>query len=129
MRVMMKYKGTNNLPPNPCETFDFGQVEDYCVQLLQPVSTDQPNTHEHRLRIYPQPAVDGVTLEIPAENPGACWVSVLDATGRRVFGEDMQMSSNGAVRLNTGEWPQGVYFVQVECAGAQYQGKLILGSD
>lgn len=129
MRVMMKYKGTNNLPPNPCETFDFGQVEDYCVQLLQPVSTHQPNTQEHRLRIYPQPAADGVTLEIPAENPGACFVSVLDATGRRVFGEEMQVSSNGAIRLNTGAWPQGAYFVQVGCAGTQYRGKLILGRD
>lgn len=34
MRVSMKYTG-NNIAPTPCEEFQYGQVEDYCVTISE----------------------------------------------------------------------------------------------
>ncbi len=43
LRISMKFAGFSGTPPAlPCDTFSFGEVEDYCVTLLPHVSPCQP---------------------------------------------------------------------------------------
>lgn len=123
MRVMMKYKGANNPPPTPCETFEFGQVEDYCVELGFPVSTDFLGKKDAALRIYPQPAGEEVWLELPGETGGEWNVTVWDMTGRQVFLEEKTLLG-GKMLLTTKEWPAGVYLIKIENNNRVFTGKL-----
>lgn len=124
MRVMMKYKGVN-LPPQPCETYDFGQVEDYCVELAQVVnSTDMPSQSGGTLHVFPQPASDEVWLELPAEAEGLWSVTAWDVAGRQIFSNE-KLVQEGKIRLSAKSWATGSYIVQTRQNGKVFWGKII----
>ncbi len=125
MRVMMKYKGGNNLPPTPCESFDFGQVEDYCVDLASFVPTTEENRGETTLNISPQPAGDFVELKLPGETTGSCRITVWDMTGRRILSAEEEPGQGAVFRLNTSAWPAGAFSVHVTCSDSMYTGLII----
>ncbi|MBK7939388.1 MAG: S8 family serine peptidase [Lewinellaceae bacterium] len=125
MRIMMKYKGSNNLPPLPCETFEFGQVEDYCVELAGLISTGEANQKERTLRIYPQPAAAWVDVKLPEHTTGSAAVRVWDVTGRDLFSGTMILPANGTIRLNTADWPTGVYVVHVQQPEVLFRGVIL----
>jgi hypothetical protein len=125
MRVMMKYKGSNYPPPQPCETFDFGQVEDYCVELAFPVnSVDFPSHNEGQMRIFPQPTSDKVWLELPDETRGVWEIRVWNASGRQVFVSEKSAES-GRFFLSIKNWPTGSYIVQARQSGRVFWGKVL----
>lgn len=80
MRVIMRY---TNAPQEPCTPdFDYGEVEDYCVNLV--VNTGQglqESSMVTGLLIFPQPAADLITIRSSAPRPGSL-VQVMDAMGR-----------------------------------------------
>ena len=122
MRVMMKYKGGNNLPPSPCESFDFGQVEDYCVNLAGFVPATEEYLGEATLNISPQPAGDFVELKLPGEAAGSCRITVWDMTGRRILSTEEEPEQGAIFRLNTSTWPAGAFSVQIICSNSIYTG-------
>ncbi|MBK8195850.1 MAG: S8 family serine peptidase [Lewinellaceae bacterium] len=126
MRVMMKYKSGNSLPPQACEDFGFGQVEDYCVQLSFPVSADeQPGQSRNALHFYPQPATGWARFDIPGSRSAGDWlVSVCDATGKVLF-TGIIPSENGVGEIRTADWPSGVYLIRAEQNGRSYSGRLL----
>lgn len=127
MRVMMKYKSVNDpSPPMPCEMFEFGQVEDYCVRLsTEPLSTGWIDAKKAQLLIYPQPAREEVWLELPKGSAEGEWkVSAWDMAGRQVF-SGMGKSSEHKIIVATNEWPAGVYLVKTENADNVFTGKLL----
>ena len=126
MRVMMKYKDSGNLPPAPCESFEFGQVEDYCVELSFDVNvpTDNVGQRDGLMRIYPQPARETVWLELPVEAGGVWNISVFDMAGRRLTSL-VATSNNGLILLSTVDWPAGIYVVQSEQGEWVLRGKVM----
>src|SRR4029077_12347404 len=62
MRVSMKYNGI----PTACETFSYGQVEDYTVNIVSgaKLTSTETNTIEPTFSVYPNP-VSGDVLNIP----------------------------------------------------------------
>ena len=125
---MLKYTTPNDPPPSPCTNFAFGQVEDYCVELLQDsVITGVPLEDGARaLRAFPQPAVDWVMIEFPEASPdGVCGIRVTDMTGRTIYSDAASTLRNHQIYLNTGQWPSGVFAVQLQCDGRVLRGKLM----
>ena len=59
MRVSMKYNGT----PTSCETFSYGQVEDYTVNITATGRIDETSTARISFNLYPNP-VKGDVLNI-----------------------------------------------------------------
>lgn len=125
MRVMMKYKGTSNLPPTACETFEFGQVEDYCAELQSgAVSTDWVDSDHTSMRVYPQPAKDDVWIGMTGEATGLWNITVWDMTGRR-FITDAKILYNGPIQMNTNDWIAGIYLIQMEQGGRIFNGRIV----
>jgi serine protease len=130
MRVMMKYTTPNDNPPLPCINFDYGQVEDYCAELiLDSVSTSIPeNNPISRIHAYPQPALDWVILEFPeAEFLNAFDLVVLDINGRKIIDQHSTGLQHGKLYLQTSLWPSGVYAFQIRCGSRWFSGKLMKG--
>lgn len=59
MRVQMKYNGV----PTSCESFSYGQVEDYTVNITATAKVDEGNTKALSFGLYPNP-VTGDVLNI-----------------------------------------------------------------
>jgi serine protease len=129
MRVMMKYKATVIDLPEPCETFPYGQVEDYCIILRRlTTSVDDQITAGSRLRVSPQPARSGSFLyvEMPPAPPSvSAQIRVMDTWGRVVTTQPVP-SGTTTYTLDTANWPAGLYQVEViNGSSAMYAKALI----
>ncbi|MCC7245694.1 MAG: S8 family serine peptidase [Saprospiraceae bacterium] len=122
MRVLMKYKSSINQPPTACENIDYGQVEDYCVSVVQ----NAVSTHEHHLstlEIYPQPASEYWAVRLPA---GKWQLSIFNATGTPVFQETIVTDDNTPFQVNTTDLTNGFYWLKAENGGKTLTGKGII---
>lgn len=126
MRVMMKFGENNQPPPNPCGTFDFGQVEDYCVNLetsLTPARIDIDTAGQ--IRIFPQPARDWAWVELPGESEEPIDLQVFNLAGNLKFSGAPVYERGRAIYLNIADWPAGIYLVLGKNDGTLFYGKLI----
>lgn len=123
-RVMMKYKGVQNLPPVACETFDYGQVEDYCALLTVGGLKANDSRAPEQIHIFPQPAQDEVALEISDLEDEKFDLKIWGQFGNLVF-EARKCLDNGHCKLSTTRWPPGIYVVQLESNGRLFQGKIV----
>ncbi len=73
------------------------------------------------LDIYPNPAIDFITIEFPNPSDVIC-MTVTDITGRVLAKNNIQQQR---IVLPLNQWQKGVYFVQVSDARNTYCGKFI----
>jgi serine protease len=127
MRVMMKFSNSSAALPKPCESFGFGQVEDYCVQLLPlgPSSTDDFFEKNGTLGVFPQPAAQQVALVFPSGFfPEKTDLRAWDATGRAMPLEVGEAAAE-RLQLDVSRWPPGVYPLRATASGRVFWGKIV----
>jgi len=116
MRVTMKYNGA----ASPCESFDYGEVEDYTVNITENTSnyylTDEDNATKLKnadaktgIKVYPNPAEENITLEIKAGKRNTT-VSIYSTNGSLVKTVPMNSSKQP---INISELPSGTYILKV----------------
>lgn len=102
MRVSMKY----NAIPTACETFSYGQVEDYTVNITSTARTEETSNNVIAFNLYPNP-VNGDVLNI----------SNLDkASDYTIFNMMGQQVGNGKIEndaIYVGSLTAGTYLIQV----------------
>ena len=107
LRISMKWNGT----PSPCETFGYGEVEDYTVNIgssniKQFISSqDQPVRLGHEPAIYtlnitPNPAKNRIELNIKDDR--VISVNIMDINGRMVMSFDSAKRSIDVSGLRSG---------------------------
>jgi serine protease len=125
MRVMMKYRGPQGTAPTPCETFEFGQVVDYCVHLGPLVPTASLKRESQALLVYPQPAQQQIFVRLPSEAVGIAEYAFFDATGRELL---RQVASTGPddLALDVSGFPEGMFLLIVRHQERLYYQKIFL---
>lgn len=112
MRIGMAYVGTlgNGTPPTACGSYNYGEVEDYCVVLDPTVNLSEAKKSD--LNVFPNPADQYLQLELgfPIQN-----VEILNALGQSVY--------NGPYfgKLDVVSLPTGWYCVQVKSDSVIFQ--------
>ena len=129
MRVTMKY----NAAPTACETFSYGEVEDYTItvvagQSLAPTSVaDQKMPNNVSVNLFPNPATSVTTVAIIAMNPESFEIKVVDAQGRVVINEtNLFVDSYFERQMDLSRLNKGIYFVQVIGTDIKETRKLII---
>jgi len=112
MRVSMKY----NAAQTSCETFGYGEVEDYTVNIgntvnaiaINSVQSSQVlgNEPSQSLNVYPNPASSHIQLSLPVQE---AQVKVISMTGQEV----MQTLLKKDEQLNVSKLPAGVYIISI----------------
>jgi len=106
MRVSMKYNGT----PTACETFSYGQVEDYTVNIVSAAKeSDATASSDLSFTVYPNPVKDGILR-----------ISNVDNGTYRVFNSIGQEVSKGAVEdgaVQVSNINSGTYMIEVTSNG------------
>lgn len=125
MRVSMAY-GTQfgDYPQNSCDDGQDGEVEDYCVNILEedPIT---PGINElsgiFGMQVFPVPASDILTIKTLNRNAAATNVVMMDASGRIVS----NTPSNGQLtqRLDVISLAQGVYMIELRNNQQQVVGR------
>lgn len=118
MRVLMK---DTSQPSSGCTVYQYGETEDYCVNLIDPTAHVQ-NTDLPRAHVYPQPADQELYLALPTDGP--THVVVSDMTGRTIV--DRQ-DNRGLITLRTADWGAGMYLYRIMQAGVPVvQGSFVV---
>ncbi|MCJ8163553.1 M4 family metallopeptidase [Pontibacter sp. E15-1] len=125
MRVSMKY----NAAQTACETFGYGEVEDYSVNITNTfaaVSSAQPlqavalgNEAAQEVAVYPNPASDYLQLTIPS---GHATVKVMSMTGAALLQSKVE-GGNG--RLDISALPAGIYLLEIHDGQKQMQQRFV----
>ncbi len=101
MRVQMKY----NAIPKSCESFTYGQVEDYTVNI-QNSATFAKLDIKQSIRIFPNPAKDFITITGTSKSPS---YKIFDMSGK-IIKTGMLTDK----KVNVTSLPNGLYLIQVE---------------
>lgn len=119
LRISAKYGGY----PTPCETFSYGEVEDYTLNILP--GLEAGTLPDFSLSVYPNPA-DGVfQLEFLNAFEGGITLEVYDLTGKNIRREVVN-SDNGMIVLDITDSPSGMYIVKATTAdGAVYTERIV----
>lgn len=115
MRVSMKY----NAAQTACETFSYGEVEDYTVNVLQtrttgttndPIADYLDNEAKEAYTIYPNPANDYLTVSLQGIT-GDVSLRIYDLQGRLVKETYLQnLDSN----IDVSDLASGVYIISID---------------
>ena len=118
MRVSMKYNGI----PTSCETFQYGEVEDYTVNLVSSsafsifASISEEENELKGLSVFPNPINDGLLSVVYANYKANVKASIVvrDVLGRAI--RTIEVTSK-ATRFNIDDLKSGIYSISIETEG------------
>ncbi|MBP9080456.1 MAG: T9SS type A sorting domain-containing protein, partial [Flavobacteriales bacterium] len=111
MRIVKDYSGTVAYPADPCGSYDYGQAEDYLVNVQLPTGLNA--VASANWSIYPNPG-NGDIIISSGPVQGQVQVAVLDMTGRLVHAGTMNMMAKGHNTLRlAGQLAAGTYLLRL----------------
>lgn len=75
--------------------------------------------------LYPNPANDDVTIQLPANFTGKTNMVVIDINGRQVISQQLIIQSQNNVLVSVKQLPVGFYSIRLENKGEVYSAKLL----
>ncbi len=118
MRVAMMSPEFNNETPEPCGTFNYGETEDYCITLVDTLSSVVNQEKLTLFELYPNPGSDLITLNFESDHfigNGNYSVSILDLTGKEVVKRSLVIGKNSlSLKLSS-----GLYLLQLKASNGR----------
>lgn len=106
MRVSMKYNGAATECEDDPNDFEYGEVEDYCVTIIEPVGVESYD--EIGFTLYPNPTTGVFTVVSDDQNP--LLLEIRNSLGQIVMSENVQ---NGQT-IDASGLARGMYFVRIK---------------
>lgn len=137
MRVSMKY----NSYSTPCETFAYGEVEDYTVNILpsQIENGDEygPLTNaligksdvveSSALHVYPVPTSDLLRVDISSRDNEMNTITIMNTFGQVIDRKDLKTEGQRqSTDIDVSNYKDGVYFMTLEQNGEKTTKKFIV---
>ncbi|MDR1877274.1 MAG: fibronectin type III domain-containing protein [Flavobacteriaceae bacterium] len=108
MRVSMKDSGI----PTPCEAIDYGQVEDYTVNIVDNLGTDDVQTNSTSGTLYPNPVKDILYINgINSGNAEYTQITIIDRNGKIV--KTTQAKVGDIIEVNVSDLPPSIYYLNI----------------
>lgn len=74
-------------------------------------------------KVYPNPASKEINIEIPNIDAKTISVSIIDLNGKQIYSDSF---NNKKVKINTEQFPKGVYILSVETDQKKHSQKIII---
>lgn len=134
LRIASDWSGNNNPAPTPCSQPQYGQVEDYSVQIRDTVLATPDAYAPLALALAPNPTADGrVALRLTGDRPGAegalLTVTVRSVLGQVVARRTLTVQQAREAELDLSALPRGVYIVNTNGPTPALTGNLRLVRD
>lgn len=120
MRVKKIYGTLADAPDliDPCVGSDYGQAEDYTVNVTNTLATTEIN-HKKKVGIYPNPVIDILTIESADK---ILKFEVYDTTGKVVISE---ATNTNKIETNVSRLTTGNYLLKITTTGGITTQKLL----
>ncbi len=137
-RTRLRFEMSGDSINTPCNPISHGEVEVFQIGIVggqslklaigennEDFSQPPPTTGFSRVAIWPNPASSHLFIDVG--DLSVAQVRVLDFLGGEMFSEAVSTRSNNPIRLNTTDWPSGMYVVEVVgSSGKVWQEKIIV---
>jgi hypothetical protein len=137
MRVQMRY---NAYASSSCGSYTYGEVEDYTVNISGNPQSPGPDENggvstamtagEQAIQgvlLYPNPAQDVLTIELPATIEGMASLGVYNLVGQRIITLVQPLREGiNTISINTSSLTKGVYLFESEGEGKVYRQKFLI---
>lgn len=120
MRIAMKAIDGDNQYLAPCEIYDYGETEDYCITLVDTVSVVSNADQLSIFQLFPNPGKGWITVNFEpfrVIGNGKYSVSIVDLTGKEVAKRSVVVGKN----VLSMELSSGIYLLQLKASN----GKLL----
>lgn len=110
MRVSLRY----NTSPTSCGAFDYGEVEDYEINITDATLGLSHFLHEDFI-IFPNPFNNSISIKVPSLHSNSNLIfQLLDIRGRRILDIKNNKILNNTVKIdNLTTLPKGVYLLKI----------------
>lgn len=112
--------------PFNCTVLVTDQVWDttciFSYPMSCPMNVQQQSAHD-KFAVYPNPAADQLTIELPSSLSGKVDLSITNVLGEVFHGP--VMANNGKIDLNVADYAAGVYFVSVMIDDQRYMQRFV----
>ncbi len=109
MRISCKYGGY----PTSCETFTYGEVEDYTLNIMPALPAGL--AYAYTMSVYPNPSAGVYNVEFLNAFDGGVQLEVFDLLGNRLRFEEIS-SENGMVIVDITDAAPGMYIIKTTSA-------------
>jgi PKD repeat protein len=123
MRVASE-SNSNFYPPRPCTNIQSGQVEDYSIIVVNPLSIKE-NTLAQSYSIYPNPNNGAFYFKNTTISKGPINLKIYNTVGLVVAEKQMQADKEEHL-IDLKYLPKGIYLVKVLTAGLSETRKLLI---
>ncbi len=106
---------------------DFGNFSflDFIVNPSATSITEIEKTQPYFMA-YPNPATDHINVEFNDEQHENGTLTVMNMLGETMYSITINQLADNVLRINTGQWPQGIYFIKCVRNGSAYTEKVII---
>jgi len=114
MRVLMKYYNTSGTVQNdPCETFSYGEVEDYTLSLFEATLSIQ-DQDINNISVFPNPFKNTIDVKLPSSMSNNTIVfNIYDVLGRSINSHSFELNDL-TVRLSfLDQIKSGAYILKI----------------
>ena len=122
MRVGMRW----NSAPNVCGSTDFGEIEDYCVQIIPGTSITKLAEDIFDVVVFPNPFEKELTVQIDLKKETDLNLSIFSSAGQLVHQQDFGFQSSGKHQfLLQPNLASGVYFLKIQSKEGQVVKRIV----
>lgn len=101
---------------------DLGGV--YKAPVPEDVLSVNQNTDKIQVKLYPNPAVDFITIDFPQKTEGQ--LIIRDVTGRLILTKHIENSPTNSITIETNTWSAGLYLYSIEGKATKTSGKFLV---
>lgn len=125
MRVAMKYGGYST----PCLSFNYGEVEDYTINIQGTGGFVDPNAISNRIEnvnLFPNPFSREFNLDLYANQDQEIQMTILDQLGKVYLSKPLHaLTGNNRFHIESAEFIPGSYSIQIKSANNTYLRKMV----
>ncbi|MCP4440940.1 MAG: S8 family serine peptidase [Aureispira sp.] len=126
MRMSLRW-GQGNTPPS-CGTFLYGEIEDYCVNVVMGTAIEKTTKEQASFKVYPNPFKTYIDIDLQLPKSSSIQAELLDITGKVVHTESLGTQSKGQHLLRvtpTQDLAKGIYILRIQADDYQMIQKMI----
>jgi len=124
MRIIKDWASSAVYPSDPCGTYDYGQAEDYLVNVTIPTGVNAATGAAWN--VFPNPNNGDFTITSGNES-GKVLVEVLDLTGRQVHAEQRYMVRGEQTTFNmANRLAAGTYVLRLTSEAGRHEQRIVV---
>lgn len=112
--------------PLVCGTFDFGEIEDYCVQVVPGTSVQELPNSINTCLVYPNPFSETIMLNLNLNQSTDIDVSIFSVAGQMVYSSTFITQGVGQQQLELRpNIPTGIYVLKIKTKDGQFTKRIV----